>query len=270
MPLAFLATSAHAGSCAAIADQHPQILYCWTTFQSHSPTCSTAWNCAELRNSVVGLAEPHSLGLSPSIQPAQIPLQSPPTIQQTNTSTQLSVNCRTLRLSSIAFTRFSVKLLNKAGPSTEPWDITQVRTHQLDAAQFPTSLWAWSFSQILTQWTVHLSEPWADTFSTTMPWQGVTFMLYPSPSCSNDFLNCYKPSEPPFFHPVWYLPSRLLSVSLRESGLDFQLHHVCTALHLAWPCMLERYSQLKTFRLSHGPAHNSQDKTAQKRIFTEE
>jgi len=37
--------------------------------------------------------EPHTTGLGPSIQPAQIPLQSLPTLRQINTPTQLGVIC---------------------------------------------------------------------------------------------------------------------------------------------------------------------------------
>jgi len=40
-----------------------------------------------------GLVEPHTVGLGPSIQSVQIPLQSLPTLKQINTPTQLGVIC---------------------------------------------------------------------------------------------------------------------------------------------------------------------------------
>ncbi|KAJ7410366.1 integral membrane protein dgcr2 idd [Pitangus sulphuratus] len=39
----------------------------------------------------LGLVEPHTIGLRPSIQPVQIPLQTLPALQQTNTPTRLGV-----------------------------------------------------------------------------------------------------------------------------------------------------------------------------------
>jgi len=41
-----------------------------------------------------GLVEPHTIGLSPSIQTVQIPLQSLPTLEQIHTPAQLGVICR--------------------------------------------------------------------------------------------------------------------------------------------------------------------------------
>jgi len=41
-----------------------------------------------------GLVEPRTVGLSPWIQPVQIPLQRLPTLKQIDTLTQLGVICR--------------------------------------------------------------------------------------------------------------------------------------------------------------------------------
>jgi len=41
-----------------------------------------------------GLVEPPTVGLSPSIQPVQFPLQSLPVLEQINTPTQLGVICK--------------------------------------------------------------------------------------------------------------------------------------------------------------------------------
>ncbi|KAK4815300.1 hypothetical protein QYF61_026205 [Mycteria americana] len=48
----------------------------------------------QVQDPALGLVEPHTTGLSPSIQPVQVPLQSLPTLQQINTPTQLGVLCK--------------------------------------------------------------------------------------------------------------------------------------------------------------------------------
>ncbi|KAK4816418.1 hypothetical protein QYF61_016854 [Mycteria americana] len=49
---------------------------------------------AQVQDLALGLVEPHTIGLSPSIQPVQVPLQSLPTLKQINTPTQLGVVCK--------------------------------------------------------------------------------------------------------------------------------------------------------------------------------
>lgn len=59
------------------------------------PGCSTKGVIvAEVQSPSLVLVEPHAVGLSPSIQPVHVPLQSSPTLQQTNTLTQLGVVCK--------------------------------------------------------------------------------------------------------------------------------------------------------------------------------
>jgi len=48
----------------------------------------------KVQDPALGLVEPHTIDLGPSIQPVQIPLQSLPTLEQINTPTQLGVICR--------------------------------------------------------------------------------------------------------------------------------------------------------------------------------
>ncbi|PKU39790.1 hypothetical protein llap_9902 [Limosa lapponica baueri] len=96
MLLAFLATWAH----------------CWLTFSRQSTNAPRSFSARQLQplcpkpvglhgvgvtqvqDPALGLVEPHPIGLSPSIQPVQIPLQSPPTLQQVDTPTQLGVICK--------------------------------------------------------------------------------------------------------------------------------------------------------------------------------
>ncbi|KAK4809818.1 hypothetical protein QYF61_014286 [Mycteria americana] len=49
---------------------------------------------AQVQELALSLVEPHTIGPSPSIQPAQVPLQSLPALQQINPPTQLGVTCR--------------------------------------------------------------------------------------------------------------------------------------------------------------------------------
>ncbi|KAK4827393.1 hypothetical protein QYF61_017798 [Mycteria americana] len=98
MPLAFLATWAH----------------CWLIFRRLStntprffsarqlssialypkPVALHGVAVAQVQDLALSLVEPHTIGLSPSIQPVQAPLQSLPTLQQINTPAQLGVVCK--------------------------------------------------------------------------------------------------------------------------------------------------------------------------------
>jgi len=66
---------------------------------------------------VLGLVEPQTVALGPSIQSVQIPLQSLPTLQQVDTPNQLGVICK-LTLS-IPSSGSLIKILIKTGPKTE-------------------------------------------------------------------------------------------------------------------------------------------------------
>ncbi|KAK4832881.1 hypothetical protein QYF61_026431 [Mycteria americana] len=48
----------------------------------------------QVQDLALGLVEPHTIGLGPSIQPVQVPLQSLPTLEQINTPAQLGVICK--------------------------------------------------------------------------------------------------------------------------------------------------------------------------------
>jgi len=49
---------------------------------------------AQVQDPAFGLVEPHTVGLSPLIQPVQIPLLSLPTLEQINTPTLLGIVCK--------------------------------------------------------------------------------------------------------------------------------------------------------------------------------
>ncbi|CAM9900798.1 unnamed protein product, partial [Bubo scandiacus] len=49
---------------------------------------------AQVQHPAFGLIETPTVGLSPSLQPVQISLQSLPTLEQINTPTQLGVICK--------------------------------------------------------------------------------------------------------------------------------------------------------------------------------
>ena len=96
VPLAFSATWAH----------------CWLTFSrlsANSPAAFTSRklsrHCskpvvlpgvavAKMQDPALGLVELHPVGLSPVIQPVQIPLQGLTTARQINTSSQFGVTCK--------------------------------------------------------------------------------------------------------------------------------------------------------------------------------
>ncbi|KAK4816334.1 hypothetical protein QYF61_015018 [Mycteria americana] len=77
-------------------NQHPQVLLCLAAFQPlfPKPVALHGVAVAQVQDLAFGLVEPHTIGLGPSIQPVQVPLQSLPTLQQINTPTQLGVICK--------------------------------------------------------------------------------------------------------------------------------------------------------------------------------
>ncbi|KAK4810322.1 hypothetical protein QYF61_018264 [Mycteria americana] len=77
-------------------NQHSQVLFCLAAFQPLFPKPVALHGVAvtQVQDLALGLVEPYTIGLGPSIQPVQVPLQSLPTLQQINTPTQLGVICR--------------------------------------------------------------------------------------------------------------------------------------------------------------------------------
>ncbi|RMC09632.1 hypothetical protein DUI87_13418 [Hirundo rustica rustica] len=76
--------------------QYPQVSFCLGTVQPHCPQLIVLQGVieAKVQDSVLGLIKLHLIGLCPSVQPFQVSLQSPPTFQQTDTCSQLSVICK--------------------------------------------------------------------------------------------------------------------------------------------------------------------------------
>ncbi|KAK4806245.1 hypothetical protein QYF61_013389 [Mycteria americana] len=77
-------------------NQHPQALLCLAAFQPLFPKPVALHGVAvtQVQDLALGLVEPHTIDLGPSIQPVQVPLQSLPTLKQINTPTQLGVICK--------------------------------------------------------------------------------------------------------------------------------------------------------------------------------
>ncbi|KAK4821623.1 hypothetical protein QYF61_026057 [Mycteria americana] len=80
----------------AAVNQRSQVLFCLAAFQPlfPKPVALHGVAVAQVQDLALGLVEPHTIGLGPSIQPVQVPLQSLPTLQQINTPTQLGVICK--------------------------------------------------------------------------------------------------------------------------------------------------------------------------------
>ncbi|KAK4816679.1 hypothetical protein QYF61_019915 [Mycteria americana] len=77
-------------------NQHPQVLFCLAAFQPlfPKPVALHGVVVTQVQDLALGLVEPHTIGLGPSIQAVQVPLQSLPTLKQINTPAQLSVICK--------------------------------------------------------------------------------------------------------------------------------------------------------------------------------
>ncbi|KAK4824441.1 hypothetical protein QYF61_015756 [Mycteria americana] len=80
----------------AAVNQHPQVLFCWAAFQPlfPKPVALHGVAVAQVQDLALGLVKPHTIGLGPSIQPVQVPLQSLPTLKQINAPTPLGVICK--------------------------------------------------------------------------------------------------------------------------------------------------------------------------------
>ncbi|KAF1399548.1 Membrane-associated guanylate kinase, WW and PDZ domain-containing protein 2, partial [Spheniscus mendiculus] len=72
-------------------NQHPQVLFRQAAFQPlfPKPVALHGVVVAKVQDPALGLVEPHTVGLGPSIQPVQVPLQSLPALKQINTPAQL-------------------------------------------------------------------------------------------------------------------------------------------------------------------------------------
>ncbi|KAK4826516.1 hypothetical protein QYF61_010013 [Mycteria americana] len=76
--------------------QYPQVLLCWAAFQPRFPKPVALHGAVvtQVQDLALGLVESHTIGLGPSIQPVQVPLQSLPPLKQINTPAQLGVVCK--------------------------------------------------------------------------------------------------------------------------------------------------------------------------------
>ncbi|GAB0208382.1 hypothetical protein GRJ2_003303900 [Grus japonensis] len=77
-------------------NQHSQVLFHQAAFQAlfPKPVALHGVVVTQVQDLALSLVEPHTVGLGPSIQPVQIPLQSLPTLKQIDTPTQLGVICK--------------------------------------------------------------------------------------------------------------------------------------------------------------------------------
>ncbi|KAK4831047.1 hypothetical protein QYF61_014979 [Mycteria americana] len=80
----------------AAVNQHPQVLFHQAAFQPlfPKPVGLHGVVVAQVQDLALGLVKPHTIDLSPSLQPVQIPLQNLPTLKQINTPAQLGVICK--------------------------------------------------------------------------------------------------------------------------------------------------------------------------------
>lgn len=123
------------------------------------------------------LLSTHTIGPGPLIWPVQIPVQSLPTLQQTNTPAQLGFICRLAEgaLASL------IQGMDKDTEQDWPKDWAQlnwfVSSHQLDVTPFSTTLWTWTIGQSFIQEIVHLSRPRASGFCRIIQWDMVSEAL---------------------------------------------------------------------------------------------
>ncbi|KAK4820924.1 hypothetical protein QYF61_008645 [Mycteria americana] len=80
----------------AAVNKHPQVLLCQAAFQPlfPKPVVLHGVVVTQVQDLALGLVKPHTIDLSPLMQPVQTPLQSLPTLQQINTPAQFGVICK--------------------------------------------------------------------------------------------------------------------------------------------------------------------------------
>ncbi|RMC19438.1 hypothetical protein DUI87_04049 [Hirundo rustica rustica] len=153
MPLALLATWAHCWLMFSCCHQCPQVPFLLGTVQPHRPQPVTLQGVmvAKVQDSALGFIKLHLVRLCPSIQLFQISLQSPPTFQQIDTRSQLSVICKFTNERFNTLIHVVNKNIEQNWPQHRPLRDTTDDWPQLGAAPLTTTLWARPCSQFLTQ-----------------------------------------------------------------------------------------------------------------------
>ncbi|RMC14912.1 hypothetical protein DUI87_07089 [Hirundo rustica rustica] len=182
MPLAFLATWAHCWLMFSCCLQHPQVPFLLGTVQPRllQPVTLQGVIAAKVQDSVLGLTKLHLVRLCPSVQLFQAFLQSPPTFQQINTCSQLSVIHKFTNERFNTLIHVISKNIEQNWPQHRPLRDTTGDWPQLDAAPFTITLWARPSSQFLTQRRVLLSKPRAVSLSRSVLWETVSKALLKS------------------------------------------------------------------------------------------
>ena len=102
----------------------------------------------------------------------------------------------------------SIKVLNRTGPSTNPWEIPLIS--QLDLTPFPTTLWAQPSRQFFTQQRAYLSKPWTASFCRRMLWESVSKALLSPPPAPSTPSRGSHPAPYPYPIPgaagLWLFP----------------------------------------------------------------
>ncbi|PKU26936.1 hypothetical protein llap_22760 [Limosa lapponica baueri] len=128
----------------------------------------------------LGLVGPHPIGLGPSIQPIQIPLQSPSSLKQVDAPTRLGVTCKLTEGALNPLVQIVDEDVEENRPQYQALGNT---THDRPPAGF-TSIHHCSLglasSQFFTQRRALPSKPWAASFSRRILWETMSKALLKS------------------------------------------------------------------------------------------
>ncbi|TRZ26518.1 hypothetical protein HGM15179_000675 [Zosterops borbonicus] len=173
MLLTFLATWAHCWLMFSCCHQSPQVPFCLGTVQPHQPQPIMLQGVivAKMQDSALGPIKPHLIGLCPSIQPFQVSLQSPPTVQQTDTCSQLSVIHKFTSEGLNPIIHVVSKNIEQSWPQHKPLGDTTGDWLPAGYSTIHHHLWVQPSSQFLTQQRGLLSNPWAASFSRSVLWE---------------------------------------------------------------------------------------------------
>ena len=101
---------------------HPQILLLRASLKPFSAQSVSVLvtSLTQVQYLALGLAELHGIGMGPHLQPVQAPVDSTPSLQWVNCTTQLGVICKLWNLHSIPLFVLPSKMLNSTNPNIDP------------------------------------------------------------------------------------------------------------------------------------------------------
>ncbi|KAF1440525.1 Zinc finger RNA-binding protein, partial [Pygoscelis papua] len=129
--------------------QDPRVLFCQAAFQLGGCQHILVHGVVPrwLQNFALPLVELHEIPIGPFLQPVEVPLDGSTTLWHISHSSQFVSSANLWRVHSAPSSRSLMKVLNRTGPSIDPWCTLLVTSLQLGFILLINTFWAWPFSQ---------------------------------------------------------------------------------------------------------------------------